>query len=361
MVGPPVVDEAARSPGQPLDGGTRARFEPLLGHDFSRVRIHTGPVADEAARAVGARAYTLGDDVVFAAGRYAPATAEGQRLLAHELTHVSQQAAGLGPPRVQRDLAIQPIVSQPIERTLSEEDVRAAIAHNRGEFTDPYSLAVIRDVLGISRFPAVSDRDLALAVGRWQAAHGLAQDGRLGAVTVTYVIEELQAEGNDADAALLMLEFPRGTFLDVDLSFCQCRPQLDEEVADSTFFIGEYQACGSDPTNTTGDQIEACIQRRARAAGQQLTTAGTTSSSGQINVARVPGPCGPLLERITTAHEQIHSVHTRELQQLHGRGTKAFRRAFNDAADWVADEVNSRRTDIAVARWARGILDRICP
>jgi hypothetical protein len=67
------------------------------------------------------------------------------------------------------------------------------------------------------------------------------------------------------------------------------------------------------------------------------------------------------MDRITTAHEQIHSVHTRELQQTHGRGTPAFRRAFADAADWVQDEIHSRETDIAAAEWATGILDRICP
>lgn len=263
--------------------------------------------------------------------------------------------------RLQRDLAIAPVVSSPVERGLSEEDIAIAIRVNQREFTDPYSLAVIRDVIGVSRFPAVSDRDLALGVARWQASHGIAQDGRLGPVTVTYVIEELQAEGNDADAALLMLEFPRRTFLDVDTTFCGCRTDLADEIDSANFFIGEYQACGSDSAVTTGGQVEACIDRRARARGERIVTLGTTSSSGSVSVRRTPGTCGPLLDRITTAHEQIHSTFTRELQQIHGRRTRAFNRAFNDASAWVDDEVNSRRTDIAVAQWAIGILDRICP
>src|SRR5690606_6452449 len=68
-------------------------------HDFSRVRIHTGPQADAAADAVNARAYTLGHDIVFAGGEYAPHTDAGRRLLAHELTHVIQQRPGV----LQRD------------------------------------------------------------------------------------------------------------------------------------------------------------------------------------------------------------------------------------------------------------------
>jgi Domain of unknown function (DUF4157) len=62
--------------------------------NFSDVRIHTDSRAADSARAVGARAYTVGNHVVFGAGRYTPRTREGMLLLAHELTHVQQQAVG---------------------------------------------------------------------------------------------------------------------------------------------------------------------------------------------------------------------------------------------------------------------------
>lgn len=143
---PPIVSEVLSAPGQPLDRAARDVLEPRFGRDFSRVRlrtggpgepqgkltvnrpddayeqeadrvaesvtrrggaeassetarrydfgdvrIHTDSAADESARAVGALAYTVGRDVVFAAGRYAPASPEGRALLAHELTHVIQQ------------------------------------------------------------------------------------------------------------------------------------------------------------------------------------------------------------------------------------------------------------------------------
>ena len=79
------------SAGEPLPQATRSLLEPRLGHDFSRVRVHADGVAAGAARAVEARAFTLGQDIVFGAAEYAPATARGQHLLAHELTHVVQQ------------------------------------------------------------------------------------------------------------------------------------------------------------------------------------------------------------------------------------------------------------------------------
>ncbi len=90
---PAIVDEVLRSAGQPLNAGDRAFFEPRFGHDFSHVRVHTDERAVQSARAVAALAYTVGDDVVFGAGQYAPHTGTGRRLLAHELAHTVQQSA----------------------------------------------------------------------------------------------------------------------------------------------------------------------------------------------------------------------------------------------------------------------------
>lgn len=80
-----------RRGGQPLPESARNYFEPRFGYDFSQVMVHTSNAAARAARSVNARAYTVGRDVVFGAGQYAPRTNEGQRLLSHELVHVMQQ------------------------------------------------------------------------------------------------------------------------------------------------------------------------------------------------------------------------------------------------------------------------------
>ncbi|MFB9926960.1 DUF4157 domain-containing protein [Amycolatopsis halotolerans] len=85
------VSEVLDSPGTPLDTEARSLLEPRFGRDFSRVRVHTGAKAAESATALAARAYTVGQDIVFGAGRYAPNTTAGMRLLAHELTHTLQQ------------------------------------------------------------------------------------------------------------------------------------------------------------------------------------------------------------------------------------------------------------------------------
>ncbi|HEX5503430.1 MAG TPA: DUF4157 domain-containing protein [Thermomicrobiales bacterium] len=152
---PPIVHEVLRAPGRPLDAATRAYMEPRFQHAFGRValhapapaapqreltvgapddpheaeaervaaqvarapepggqgadslsfagvRIHTGPAAARAAEAVQARAFTVGRDIVFGAGQYAPQSAAGRGLLAHELTHTLQQRAPGGVPRVRR-------------------------------------------------------------------------------------------------------------------------------------------------------------------------------------------------------------------------------------------------------------------
>jgi hypothetical protein len=86
------VDRALSVPGHPIDAGTRRDMESRFGRDFSRVRLHTDGAAAQSAAAVDAVAYTVGQDVVFGGGRYAPGTADGRRLLAHELAHTVQQA-----------------------------------------------------------------------------------------------------------------------------------------------------------------------------------------------------------------------------------------------------------------------------
>ncbi len=80
-----------RRGGRPLPEPLRNYFEPRFGYDFSRVRVHTDSKASETAKAINAKAFTTGKDVVFGTGQYSPETSSGKRLLAHELTHVSQQ------------------------------------------------------------------------------------------------------------------------------------------------------------------------------------------------------------------------------------------------------------------------------
>jgi hypothetical protein len=127
---PASVDDALRSPGKPLNSALRQEMEQRFGHDFSRVRVHSGAVAAQSARDVNAHAYTVGQDIVFGASQYAPETSSERYVLAHELTHVVQQDGGVsegkGAARLQRlsllEEAIGPLGAQAVSN-VSVSDV----------------------------------------------------------------------------------------------------------------------------------------------------------------------------------------------------------------------------------------------
>lgn len=193
---------AIKGGGKPLSESERAFFEPRFGHEFSQVRVHTDTPAAESARAVNARAYTVGRNVVFGGGQYALETSEGRRLLAHELTHVVQQdhsnrAIGL----IQRDLLIQPPRPNAVGRTLTEQEIHQAIRRNN-ELLQNAEIVMARDVLGLSCEPVV-DEAFVRAVVQWQAEFGFAdssQDGILGRDTARTIGLELSREAEYLEA-----------------------------------------------------------------------------------------------------------------------------------------------------------------
>jgi hypothetical protein len=235
-----------RGSGSTLPPSVRDYFEPRFGHDFSQVQVHTDARAADMAQAVNAKAFTMGRELVFGAGQYAPETNDGKRLLAHELTHVVQQQPQMSVdrkeiagederaikrsplaengykksavnsgictvcnPLVQRDLAVPPPNPTATARKLTEAEITAAIEYNRTHFKDSKSLENIRDVIGISPTPAVSDRDLALTIAQWQAEFGLIVDGKAGDRTVGTIVRELKAEKLKPDGLKLLLDFHR--------------------------------------------------------------------------------------------------------------------------------------------------------
>jgi hypothetical protein len=92
--GPAAARGVLASSGSPLSGETLAYLQPRFGHDFGQVRVHADARAAAAAEAVSAKAFTVGQHLVFGAGEYRPGTPDGDHLLAHELAHVVQQSAG---------------------------------------------------------------------------------------------------------------------------------------------------------------------------------------------------------------------------------------------------------------------------
>jgi hypothetical protein len=123
--GPTVDGAEAASADQPLPAAVRSQLGPMLGRDLSGVRVHADGAAAAAARAAGARAFTVGDDITFGEGEYAPGTAAGRRLLAHELAHTVQQADG-PTPAVQRKEVEESAVAGPKDWTTADREGNSA-------------------------------------------------------------------------------------------------------------------------------------------------------------------------------------------------------------------------------------------
>ena len=136
---PASVDQVLATPGRPLDAALRQDMEQRFGYDFSRVRVHSGTAAEQSARDVSANAYTVRHNIVFGAGRFAPGTGEGRRLIAHELTHVLQQGEARRPTHSLTDDAESDLVRGAAEKRLSrqpdedeeERKKRAAVAQQQ--------------------------------------------------------------------------------------------------------------------------------------------------------------------------------------------------------------------------------------
>jgi hypothetical protein len=157
---PPIVHEVLRLPGAPLDAATRAFMEPRFGHDFSGVRVHTDEKAANSAKAADALAYTVGQNIVFGLGHYAPDRISGKKLLAHELTHVVQQMSS-STPSLRMSQNIDPIDS-PLEK---EADVMADLTMaSSARFT---GLIPSRSKAGILQRQAATGADSSLG-GRSQ-------------------------------------------------------------------------------------------------------------------------------------------------------------------------------------------------
>jgi len=141
-----AVERLVAGGGRPLDPATQENMETAFGENFQDVRVHTGGEATASAQRLGAHAYTVGDDVVFS-DNYNPGTADGQRVLAHELAHVVQQRSG---PVEGTDTGAGVKVSDPddrFERAAEEtaERVTAGEAVNAGPTTGGDGPAVQRE------------------------------------------------------------------------------------------------------------------------------------------------------------------------------------------------------------------------
>jgi hypothetical protein len=169
-------------------------MEDHFGTDFSRVRVHSGARASLAATALGARAFTLGTNIVFGHGNFRPTSPGGRRLLAHELTHVIQQRAQPHGTWLQPDLAVEPTTPGTARRVLSDAEIREAVAYNERTISEPAEIRLLRDILGIDPDPGVVDGEFVQAVADYQVLYGLTPDGKIGPLTRRRLSQEILAE-----------------------------------------------------------------------------------------------------------------------------------------------------------------------
>ena len=142
--GAPSVSTIPDGSGRPLDALSRSRWESRFGRGFERVRIHTGLQADRSARAFAARAYTYGDHLVFRNGEYAPETAAGSELLAHELAHVVQ-----GGTRIARQASLDDL--QAFDAIIAEIRGRETYTNMQPEPRRPEPKRMFDDIVSEAR------------------------------------------------------------------------------------------------------------------------------------------------------------------------------------------------------------------
>ncbi len=244
---PTAARNVLRASGAPLDARTRSYVESRFGRDFSRVRVHADTDAAEASRAVGARAYTARDHIVFASGEYAPQRQSGMRLLAHELAHVVQQRGSSAetPTRIgasanalereaddaasrvaagervsvrgsadgviQRDLATPPpAVPGPDLPDLTDEEIQAAIRFNRQRY-DAANTRLIQDLVGTDQTGVWSADDVT-AIAAIQEEYNLDADGKVGDETFRFLHNEQRLEGMSTRTADCLTSFNMSNF-----------------------------------------------------------------------------------------------------------------------------------------------------
>ncbi|HEV8400844.1 MAG TPA: DUF4157 domain-containing protein [Gemmatimonadales bacterium] len=191
------------SGGQALEPAVRHAHERTFDRDLSSVRVHADRDAAHAALALNARAYTYGTDIVFGAGEYRPHTPDGGQLLAHELTHVAQQAAS-GEARIQR----QP---KKDEQPLWQKHMDEILPH-LGLVAEIDRFTTLVDALGVTEL----ERVIELIHGNKDARKLVKQHGALGIVAIadTLTRKRLNVPLTDLDlpaAEFLLTHFPTRT------------------------------------------------------------------------------------------------------------------------------------------------------
>ena len=326
---PASVDHALASAGRPLEPTLRQDMEQRFGHDFSRVRVHSGANAEQSAREVSANAYTVGHDMVFGTGRFTPGTHEGRRLIAHELTHVVQQSVASRPLLLRNGHSRAPV----LEPGTGFDGIR-----------QPYGEVFDRS-LTAEQVNAVKDFRAWMEAG-FTSASGYAKGNwarEAAARTAAFL-------GNAQARASLYAEFQRQIVQATGGAGSDWYVSVERGADSSYIFRGNpakeaQRVFVVEPTgNCYAGQAEAGLQGRGqgktvhysklRAVGVGIKTAtGGAATAPEV----MPGTPAPMTPPASTVSEEISVPTTRRLGSTLGRGVNVVAGAlgvFSMAAEY---------------------------
>lgn len=192
--------------GNQLPADANAFFSSRMGYDFSNVKVHTDQEAADSAKELNAKAYTLKNNIVFNEGQYNPESAEGKRLMAHELTHVVQQGSSKKEQTANNNLGSHTndstVQRMPLLNAVAE---KTAIAHNRKLF-DNKSVMIIQLITG-SKVDGDMGPLTAESIASFQMANGLAANGKVDDATLDALFTNRVTRGRQEHAIQLVVDY----------------------------------------------------------------------------------------------------------------------------------------------------------
>jgi len=307
---------ANKGGGRPLPERTRAQMERGIGADFSSVRVHTGSESQMLNRQLGAQAFTHGSDIFMAEGKFAPGSSDGQRLLAHELTHVVQQ--GASPVRRQPELAepgLEPNVGEALEpelaqRALVQRDQLAAGQVDRPSWvlSRPTSVKAIDTALAqlankLATLPGAIDQIKTLitsvltAITQYDSSKdkGGKWDTNVASLKVQVQQKELEIDAKIADQAQGRLNYE---------AFKTMEPGLAQYATRSQFSASDFN-----PTTLAaigGPSVRAALTR-PRSPDGQLTQAAIDEMN-TVQAAEAASEKDPTGKDVTLAGMSIDEI-----------------------------------------------------
>lgn len=192
--------------GNQLPADANAFFSSRMGYDFSNVKVHTDQEAADSAKELNAKAYTLKNNIVFNEGQYNPESAEGKRLMAHELTHVVQQGSSKKEQTANNNLGSHTndstVQRMPLLNAVAE---KTAIAHNRKLFNNK-SVMIIQLITG-SKVDGDMGPLTAESIASFQMSNGLAANGKVDDATLDALFTNRVTRGRQEHAIQLVVDY----------------------------------------------------------------------------------------------------------------------------------------------------------